>query len=78
MIEDDTAAGRGKTMALNAIPWFLNRFRQSCLLRESGEQTDGQLLETLIERRDAWALEALVQRHAPMVWGVCRRTLTEL
>jgi RNA polymerase sigma factor (sigma-70 family) len=39
------------------------------------EQTDGQLLEELIGRRDARALEALVRRHAPMVWGVCRRAL---
>ena len=65
-------------MLSNAIPRFLDRLRRTELLREGAEQTDGQLLEAFIERRDAWALEALVQRHAPMVWGVCRRTLTEL
>ena len=45
------------------------------MLREGGEQTDGQLLKAFVGRRDVQALEALVRRHAPMVWGVCRRTL---
>jgi RNA polymerase sigma-70 factor (ECF subfamily) len=36
---------------------------------------DGQLLERFIARRDEGAFEALVLRHGPMVWGVCRRAL---
>src|SRR5436305_776100 len=51
-------------------------FKQLCskILREDGP-TDGQLLERFVNARDAAALEALVKRHAPMVWGVCRRLL---
>src|SRR4051794_40202083 len=53
-----------------------SQFHQPCskILGEDGP-TDGQLLERFVKVRDAMALEALVKRHAPMVWGVCRRLL---
>lgn len=38
-------------------------------------QTDGELLTQFLSRRDGDALAALVERHAPMVWGVCCRLL---
>lgn len=40
-----------------------------------GGFSDGQLLERFIARRDDESFEVLVRRHAPMVWGVCRRML---
>jgi RNA polymerase sigma factor (sigma-70 family) len=39
--------------------------------------TDLQLLERYVTRREAAAFTALVQRHGPMVFGVCRRLLRE-
>jgi RNA polymerase sigma factor (sigma-70 family) len=38
--------------------------------------SEWQLLERYLERRDEVAFEALVERHGPMVLGVCRRMLT--
>jgi RNA polymerase sigma-70 factor (ECF subfamily) len=40
-----------------------------------GGLTDGQLLERYVSRRDEAVFEAIVRRHGPMVWGVCRRVL---
>jgi RNA polymerase sigma factor (sigma-70 family) len=37
---------------------------------------DGELLGRYVDRRDKAALVALVNRHGPMVWGVCRRHLS--
>jgi RNA polymerase sigma factor (sigma-70 family) len=45
------------------------------LLREGAGMSDGQLLDCFIGRRDQAVLGALVRRHGPMVWGVCRRVL---
>jgi RNA polymerase sigma factor (sigma-70 family) len=61
-------------MMPNAIPQLLGDLCQS-LLREGGDQADGRLLEAFVGQQDALALEALIRRHAPMVWGVCRRAL---
>src|SRR3982751_4871863 len=46
------------------------------LLRDGAGLSDGQLLGRFLERREEAALAALVQRHGPMVWGVCRRLLS--
>src|SRR5262249_5900371 len=43
----------------------------------AGELTDGHLLERFASRRDDGAFEGLLQRHGPMVLGVCRRVLRD-
>src|SRR6266571_4733914 len=53
----------------------IQHLRRSVLLRDGAGLTDGQLLEDHVSRRDEAALAALVWRHGPMVWGVCRRVL---
>jgi len=59
----------------NPIWLVLQNLRRSARLHEGAERTDSQLLEAFLRSRDPLELEVLVRRHAPMVWGVCRRTL---
>jgi RNA polymerase sigma factor (sigma-70 family) len=42
-----------------------------------GTLSDGQLLDRFVEGRDGAVFEAIVRRHGPMVWGVCRRVLRD-
>src|SRR5256885_11424041 len=42
---------------------------------DGSDLTDGQLLECYLARREEQPFAALVRRHGPMVWGVCRRIL---
>jgi len=62
-------------MANNQMSEVLQHLRRAALLRDGAGLTDGQLLEDYLRRREEAALAALVRRHGPMVWGVCRRVL---
>ena len=62
-------------MATSQMRQAIRLLRTSAVLRERVGLTDGQLLDGFISRREEAALAVLVQRHAPMVWGVCRRVL---
>jgi RNA polymerase sigma factor (sigma-70 family) len=62
-------------MATSQMSEVIQHLRRTVFLRDGAGLSDGQLLEDYINRRDEAALAALVRRHAPMVWGVCRRVL---
>src|SRR5262245_47968915 len=60
------------TGTLGGVVWHL---RQSAFRAEAAASTDGELLDRFLADRDEAAFAALVRRHGPMVFGVCRRTL---
>ena len=62
-------------MATSQTSEVIQLLRRMAVLRDGTGLTDGQLLEDYLSRRDDAALEALIRRHGPMVWGVCRRVL---
>jgi RNA polymerase sigma factor (sigma-70 family) len=62
-------------MATDPMSEVIRRYRSAVLLRDRAGLTDGQLLECFVRGRDQAALGALVRRHGPTVWGVCRRLL---
>jgi RNA polymerase sigma factor (sigma-70 family) len=51
------------------------RLTRALLRRDEADRTDAELLAGFAAGRDAAAIGALVRRHGPMVWGVCRRLL---
>jgi RNA polymerase sigma factor (sigma-70 family) len=51
---------------------FIRRLTETA---PAGEPADAALLARFVGRRDEAAFAALLQRHGPMVYGVCRRVL---
>src|SRR5262249_9678331 len=47
-------------------------------LEDRGEQSDGHLLQKFVAERDESAFVALLERHGPLVLGVCRQVLGNL
>jgi len=61
-------------MPISPLKLVIRRLR-AATERDGAGKTDGELLTRFLSQRDNDALAALVHRHAPMVWGVCRRLL---
>ncbi len=64
-------------MANEKVHTLLRYVRQVVGPPDEAAGTDGQLLGRFVRERDEAAFLALVQRHGPMVLGVCRRVLAQ-
>lgn len=64
-------------MAHGQLTSVLRHIRQLIGSQAAAEQADGQLLHRFVRDRDETAFAALVERHGPMVLGVCRRILAD-
>jgi RNA polymerase sigma factor (sigma-70 family) len=62
-------------MATNQLRQIIQTLHRAALHQDAAGLTDGQLLENYLATREEAAFAALVHRHGPMVWGVCRRVL---
>jgi RNA polymerase sigma-70 factor (ECF subfamily) len=62
-------------MAKGKLNGVLQHLRRVAILRNAADSTDGELLEVYLTNGDEAAFELLLERHGPMVLGVCRRVL---
>jgi RNA polymerase sigma factor (sigma-70 family) len=62
-------------MAKGQWSGVLQHIRQLIGVRQGSDVTDRQLLERFAAQQDESAFSALLQRHGPMVLGVCQRVL---
>jgi RNA polymerase sigma factor (sigma-70 family) len=58
-------------MSAATLTVLIARCRTLCSRRP--QEADAELLRRFARQRDAAAFEELIERYAPLVWGVCRR-----
>jgi RNA polymerase sigma factor (sigma-70 family) len=71
MVEVGDNRQRRATVATAQTDTVIRHLRRAVLRQDA--RKDGQLLASFIDKKDEAAFEALVYRHGPMVFGVCRR-----
>src|SRR5262249_40114320 len=75
VVDSKPAAPAGEwRMAIRPLS-EVTRHLRGLALQDAAGWTDGELVNAFAHQRDAVALAALIRRHGPMVWGVCRRLL---
>ncbi len=62
-------------MATAQMETVIRHVRRAVLRQDAVDSTDRQLLASFIDQKDEAAFAALVRRHGPMVFGVCRRVV---
>jgi RNA polymerase sigma-70 factor (ECF subfamily) len=65
-------------MATGQLNGPLQSVQTAMFSKDAPDASDAQLLDSFIEKRDEGSFEALVRRHGPMVWAVCRRVLSHV
>src|SRR5947208_14140445 len=60
-------------MPKSPVARVIDHLRSTLLPPGEDSATDGKLLQCFLNQRNDAAFAALVRRHGPMVWGVCRR-----
>jgi RNA polymerase sigma factor (sigma-70 family) len=64
-------------MATAHLNTFLRRLTRGMVAATLGNESDQELVEQFLLRRDEAVFEALVRRHGPMVYRVCWRVLQQ-
>jgi RNA polymerase sigma factor (sigma-70 family) len=64
-------------MATTDLRTFLRRLTNGMVAETLSDQSDRQLIEQFLDRRDVAVIETLVRRHGPMVYRVCWRVLQQ-
>ena len=64
-------------MVGGALSEFIQHLRRKAGVRANVEVLDAQLLERFVATREEAAFETLLERHGPMVLGVCRYLLQD-
>src|SRR5215510_12188164 len=62
-------------MAKHPLNGVLQHLRKAATVHTSRELSDHELLKRFVGARDEAAFTVLIERHGPMVLGVCQRAL---